>query len=375
MTYAAKVAADGAIHHWPLADSGTPVTSGTPSASAEPFGSSFNAAKVVDGNLTTGWAISAALCNGSWWRQDWGSPVTARGVRMRARDSSNATIGTDDNPVATVDLSDSTSLSIPAIPVNGEYYLDFGSAKSFTWLKVTFNGGAPGGGNPGWSDCRVGGDQQDVIGTHSVTEHSGASGFTYAASGPSSISGSGGVTIPATEDAYLFGLAPAITVNADRSLEWWHKTANTTSACPVAFGDPAANKSFAAILNTDGATTDDLIMSSNNQTAHKAASGVHDGSYHHCVITYTGSSKTVEFYFDGASVGTQALGSNLNTLDTLLSIGDLWFGTGFYLDGTISNVAVYSSVLNSTQVADHALGDASGGGGGGGAFSQAIIIA
>lgn len=360
MSYATKVAADGATSYWPLDDAGSFASTGTASSSADPFGGSFDSSKAIDGSLTTGWAISAALCNGSWWQETWGGSISSRGCRIRARDSANATAGVDNNPVGTWSLSDSSSGSFPAIAVNGEYCIDFGGTKTFTWLKLTFTAGAPGGGNPGWSDVQLN-VMHDAIGTNSVVEHAGSS-LTYSASGPSSISGSAGVTVPAADGSYLFGPAPSITGNADRTMEFWAKTTRSGAACPFAFGDATANQLSAAILNTDGSVTDDLIFSANkggSDVSNKSvtAHAQRDGSWHHIAIVWDAATHAAEFFFDGTSVGSDAMGSNINTVATGLSIGALFISTGFYLDGTISNVAVYSSKLTSAQIADHATGD------------------
>lgn len=376
MTYASKVAADGAIHHWPLDDDEVSTAGGTPSASAEPFGSSFNAAKVVDGNLTTGWAISTALCNGSWWKIDFGvTNVSARGVVLRARDAANASPGTDNNPACQIDLSDGTSVVGSAVAVNGTIFVDFGGLKTFTWLKVTFTAAAPGGGNPGWSYCGIGGVTNDLIGAlhgYPIAGHA----LTYQASGPSSIASSKGVTVPAADGSYItFDSDLGVTGNSDRTLEFWAKTTRTGSAACVLYGANATRQLFGAVYNSDGIATADIIAAAGSDSHGENTTGhaQRDGSWHHIAIVYDGASKTAEVFFDGVSVGTTtAFGANLNTGTTRSSFGAAWTANGFYLDGSISNVAIYSSKLSSAQVADHAAGDASSGGPS--ASFQAVIV-
>jgi hypothetical protein len=122
----------------------------TPTSSADPYGDGYGkwrpiCRKAVDTGY--GWATSAALCNGAWWRGDWDQAVHLTGVTLYTR-----TTGTDDRcPTATVELSDSSTYSVAATASGSSVYVDFGGTKTTTYLKVTFTGTAPGGGNPGWS--------------------------------------------------------------------------------------------------------------------------------------------------------------------------------------------------------------------------------
>jgi hypothetical protein len=124
------------------------ITHGTASASHEPFGSGFNAAKAIDTDASTSWATNAANTNGGWWQETWGGGGTSfSAVYVRARQGGSSA---DNNPAATMLLSDSSTFSIPALAINEAAIVITGAKSGITTMRITFDAGAPGGGNPGW---------------------------------------------------------------------------------------------------------------------------------------------------------------------------------------------------------------------------------
>lgn len=75
-----------------------------------------------------------------------------------------------------------------------------------------------------------------------------------------------------------------------------------------------------------------------------------DTNWHHFVLTYDGS--TAKFYIDGADAGTSSYSTTFDNTGGIYYIGNLHTGSQ-YFQGSIDEVAVYTSILSQTQVTNH----------------------
>jgi len=154
-----------------------------------------------------------------------------------------------------------------------------------------------------------------------------------------------------------------------RSVEAWFKTSSSARQMLFAYGSNTATRQFALWLNAGGTamTAWGFGQDAGHNKEFALPAAANNGAWHHTVITYNGSSLTL--YLDGVAVGTQAA-----TRDTVI---DEWgftigavpstfsSGGGAYFDGSIDEVAIYSTVLTPGTVTDHyqlagAVADSSG---------------
>jgi hypothetical protein len=76
-------------------------------------------------------------------------------------------------------------------------------------------------------------------------------------------------------------------------------------------------------------------------------------TWHHVVFTRTKSSGAMELYVDGGSVGTAAVAAGISlTQASRLNIGRNQTGINYFV-GSIDEVSIYNTVLNSTAVSNH----------------------
>ena len=83
---------------------------------------------------------------------------------------------------------------------------------------------------------------------------------------------------------------------------------------------------------------------------------IDDGSLHHCVLTYDGTSLAsgVEFYFDGVKQTKDAAGVD-NLAGTISNSGDCFIGSdsnGSSLTGSLDQMIMWSKVLSTNNIAD-----------------------
>lgn len=77
------------------------------------------------------------------------------------------------------------------------------------------------------------------------------------------------------------------------------------------------------------------------------------GTWYHLAIAFTASTHTLEVYKDGVSLGTDATGTLTSIYDNtqLLHVGALNQGSpGFFLDGLIDEVKMYSDVRTGSEI-------------------------
>lgn len=140
------------------------------------------------------------------------------------------------------------------------------------------------------------------------------------------------------------------TGSAARSVECWFKSSTSQSnAVLVAWGREQSNNEFAMMLNS--ATTLEVgSWTSNYLFPLPSGKSALDGQWHHIVAVWNGS--TITIYFDGAAIGSKSGSFNTVLNSAGLDIGSST-GGGFKYTGSIDEVAVYSTVLTSSQVQGH----------------------
>lgn len=106
-----------------------------------------------------------------------------------------------------------------------------------------------------------------------------------------------------------------------------------------------------ALALTVGCGSGQLAFWSSGVSAWRCSNAtVDDGQWHNVVVTGTGATGT--FYIDGLKSNTFAFTAPTNTINAQGYIGSLWGGkAGYYFNGSMADVQVYSAALNATQVA------------------------
>ena len=169
-------------------------------------------------------------------------------------------------------------------------------------------------------------------------------------------------TGPGGRDCHVFngtnqyGLvgAPVVTAAQPATVELWLKTTNTALRTPIALRNPP-----------DGGEVLLLVMAlsvAGQPTAYRAggtgkatwSTTIHDGNWHHVVMTVNSANNDLSLYVDGTLRSTDASPGSPSVSTS--NIG-LWVGCnsgpGQYFPGSVADVAVYASTLNSTRVAAH----------------------
>jgi hypothetical protein len=141
---------------------------------------------------------------------------------------------------------------------------------------------------------------------------------------------------------------------AARSVEVWFKTTAPPSSpygsALVSWGTETTTQMFA--LKVYSATQMKLTNWTNAYLfAVPAGANTLDGQWHDVVATYNGSTATI--YYDGQSLGTQAV--NFNTVDSAIGLvlGAQTGQNDTPFVGALDEVAVYNTVLSATQVQAH----------------------
>jgi hypothetical protein len=140
-----------------------------------------------------------------------------------------------------------------------------------------------------------------------------------------------------------------------RSFSCWVKSTNTTSnQALVQYGTSSPNLFWVWRLN--GANTSSMEFSDFNIThsVNASSTNLFDGNFHHVAITWNGSS--IQFYVDGNTLGGAYSYTSQNTSNTIVGIGAYASGD-VPLYGSIDQVRIFNTALNSTQVGQLALED------------------
>ena len=137
------------------------------------------------------------------------------------------------------------------------------------------------------------------------------------------------------------------------STGFWYKTTSTTFDIVISNKLTLANRGFNIFINNGklGAA-----ISSGGYMGKESTNLVNDGSWHHCFVTYTGSTTNVGWllYIDGVletmtDFGTSTLGAYAGTDRS--DIGTYPGFGGSFLDGNLSSFGIFSTVVSPTDIA------------------------
>lgn len=141
------------------------------------------------------------------------------------------------------------------------------------------------------------------------------------------------------------------------SIEFWFKTATAAVQALVAKGDVAATAGYEVSLDASGSVHFFAVNtpSTNELNVRTTATGFDDGAWHHCCVTYDGSSTPggVNIYVDSTDeVLTTVTSSPLSA--SILNADPLRFGArsdgADRLTGNMTQVGIFSAVLSQAQV-------------------------
>ncbi len=197
-----------------------------------------------------------------------------------------------------------------------------------------------------------------------TTTDSSGNGFnaTYAAAGVT-LGVAGAIVNDANTAITLDGLAGSVhevsgagapTGSANRSVEAWFKTASATDMPIVAYGTPGvANQDFGVYVN---GTAIEVKTGAGTTITFPGTTSLSNGAWHHLVVTYDSGAPAgnLKVYIDGANFGTQT--PVPAALNTTLDAAGFEAGkdeTPAFFNGSLDEVAIYSTVLSPNQVSSH----------------------
>jgi Concanavalin A-like lectin/glucanases superfamily len=170
-----------------------------------------------------------------------------------------------------------------------------------------------------------------------------------------------GVTTP-TGTGMLFtqanwrGVTVPRLVSGDFSLEaWFTATVGLSggfwwSMAPIIGGDASGTVAdFGLALDNQGSV---VYGETNDTPVVNSGTGLNDGAWHHVVVTRTSSTGAVKLYVDGAQVDTGTGPTGNLTASAVLGLG-YNPADGKTFDGTVDEVAQYTTVLSAAQVLQH----------------------
>ncbi|NTW38914.1 MAG: PKD domain-containing protein, partial [Cellulomonadaceae bacterium] len=176
-------------------------------------------------------------------------------------------------------------------------------------------------------------------------------GYTLNAAGALS-----GVSDTATSFNGTSGLVSSnqsFTGPATYSEELWFKTTTTAGGKLIGFGSSQTGLSATVdrhvYMGTDGKLT--FGVNSGGQVKVTSAAAYNDGQWHHVVATQ--ALNGARLYVDGALVGQNAATGSLAYTGYWRVGGDTSWAGASYFNGTIDEVAVYSTALAASTVAAH----------------------
>lgn len=149
------------------------------------------------------------------------------------------------------------------------------------------------------------------------------------------------------------------------SIETWIKTTTTSGGKIIGYGSgvPKTNSGLAVLSGSydrqvymDNSGRLSFGIYSNGVSAVRSANSYNDGTWHHIVATQ--GSAGMKLFVDGVKVGQNAVSANQSYSGNWHVGGDSLNGwpnqpTSNYFAGTIDETAVYPTVLNAQQVANH----------------------
>jgi hypothetical protein len=142
---------------------------------------------------------------------------------------------------------------------------------------------------------------------------------------------------------------------ANRSVEAWFKTTSATDMPIVAYGTPGvANQYFGVYVN---GTAIEVKTGAGTTITFPGGAALNNGAWHHLVVSYDSGAivGNLKVYIDGVNFGTQTPAALLTTtLDAAgLEVGNDDTVAPAFLNGSLDEVAIYSTVLTITQISNH----------------------
>jgi hypothetical protein len=143
--------------------------------------------------------------------------------------------------------------------------------------------------------------------------------------------------------------------NTNRSVEAWFKTTTATDMPIVAYGSPGfPSQYFGVYVN---GTAIEVQTGAGTIITFPGSAALNNGAWHHLVVTYDSGALpgTLKVYIDGANFGTQTPANPLSTTPDPagLEVGKDNKATPAFFNGSLDEVAVYATVLATTQVSNH----------------------
>lgn len=143
---------------------------------------------------------------------------------------------------------------------------------------------------------------------------------------------------------------------AARTAEGWIKTTSGSGQDLVSWGASGTESTFSLVLGGSGSQAGEWLgaETSSNNLWWYVGRPVDDGNWHLLDVTYDGGT-SVTMYYDGTSLGSQSLTSQLNTpVSSLYLGGSIWSGSD-YLSGSaeMDDVAIFGTALSSARIQAH----------------------
>lgn len=167
---------------------------------------------------------------------------------------------------------------------------------------------------------------------------------TYQATGPGT--GNFGITFASASSQWFDRTTFADLVDTF-TLEWWYKRAATQGTNQDLF-NRGSTTSAHVFMDTANKIQFNRYNAAAIQTSTTALTDT--ASWHHIVVTKNGA--TTKVYMDNVDVTGSVTNSTMTTFSGYIFVGSKNAGSQF-LDGTLSNVAVYTTELSAARVAAH----------------------
>lgn len=228
-----------------------------------------------------------------------------------------------------------------------------------------------------WQLGEASGSRADGIGSNTLTDNGSVGQTTGVQGDAADFDGTNYLNRTGASSTSLEGMT-------DLSISLWTKPDLLASDALVSkYDNGNAKRQYEINLPATGDITV-FIGTSTGSTAHNVtkSASLTTGTTYHIIMTFDGSSSTVEIFVDGSSIGTGTVTATaINSAGAPFAIGargELAVGGQNY-DGSINNVGIWDKVLSAGEISD-LYGSGSGlvfdaGGGGGFAYSQGIVIA
>lgn len=138
------------------------------------------------------------------------------------------------------------------------------------------------------------------------------------------------------------------------SLSFWVFPENNSSGWPDFDGFAGFRNNFDAdfyVMQLDGSNVEARFRNSSGVNVDIAYAGLNINQWNHFVLTYDGA--IMILYHNGVNVGNIAANGTITSTTTSLDMGMSFYSnttSSFYLDGTLDNVALWSTALTPTEV-------------------------